>query len=177
MGRSDPHEAAQAEKQRNFVRAMSKSIDGQPLSYDERDLLNTIFEALLRGEDVSELTGVRRPHTRRASDPLHISLHYLCLTQLMRVPAEEAWALVGEAWGLRRRELQPLIVQNREQALAALRQFADAPERLLGICERHARGLRLGRGVPEPRAPADGTDDTLIPMLARLCEVQPAGLQ
>ena len=160
-------EALRVEKQRQFVRAMSKSIHGQPLTQSERELLDALFETLLRGEDVSDLTGVKRPHTRRSTDPVHIALHYLCLTQLMGTPAEAAWDIVGEAWGLKRRDVQWLIARNREPALATLWQYAAAPDRLLSLCERHARGARPERDRSEFTAQRQG--DGLVPMLARLC--------
>jgi hypothetical protein len=160
-------EALRVERQRQFVRAMSKSVNGQPLTQSERELLDTLFEALLRGEDVSDLTGVKRPHTRRSTDPVHIALHYLCLTQLMGTPAEAAWDIVGDAWGLKRRDVQWLIARNREPALATLWQYAAAPDRLLRLCERHARGARPERDRSEFTAPRQG--DGLVPMLARLC--------
>ena len=160
-------EALRVEKQRQFVRAMSKSINGQPLTQSERELLDALFETLLRGEDVSDLTGVKRPHTRRSTDPVHIALHYLCLTQLMGTPAEAAWDIVGEAWGLKRRDVQWLIARNREPALATLWQYAAAPDRLLSLCERHARGARPERDRSEFTAQRQG--DGLVPMLSRLC--------
>jgi hypothetical protein len=160
-------EALRVEKQRQFVRAMSKSIHGQPLAQSERELLDALFETLLRGEDVSDLTGVKRPHTRRSTDPVHIALHYLCLTQLMGTPAEAAWDIVGDAWGLKRRDVQWLIARNREPALATLWQYAAAPDRLLRLCERHARGARPERDRSELAAQRPG--DGLVPMLARLC--------
>jgi len=160
-------EAPRVERQRQFVRAMSKSINGQPLTQSERELLDALFETLLRGEDVSDLTGVKRPHTRRSTDPVHIALHYLCLTQLMGTPAEAAWDIVGEAWGLKRRDVQWLIARNREPALATLWQYAAAPDRLLSLCERHARGARPERDRSEFTAQRQG--DGLVPMLARLC--------
>ena len=162
-------EAPRVERQRQFVRAMSKSINGQPLTQSERELLDALFETLLRGEDVSDLTGVKRPHTRRSTDPVHIALHYLCLTQLMGTPAEAAWDIVGDAWGLKRRDVQWLIARNREPALATLWQYAAAPDRLLRICERHARGARPERDRSELTAPAQRQGDGLVPMLARLC--------
>lgn len=160
-------EALRVEKQRQFVRAMSKSIHGQPLTQSERELLDALFETLLRGEDVSDLTGVKRPHTRRSTDPVHIALHYLCLTQLMGTPAEAAWDIVGDAWGLKRRDVQWLIARNREPALATLWQHAATPDRLLRLCERHARGARPERDRSEFTAQRQG--DGLVPMLARLC--------
>jgi hypothetical protein len=160
-------EAPRVERQRQFVRAMSKSINGQPLTQSERELLDALFETLLRGEDVSDLTGVKRPHTRRSTDPVHIALHYLCLTQLMGTPAEAAWDIVGDAWGLKRRDVQWLIARNREPALATLWQYAAAPDRLLRLCERHARGARPERDRSEFAAQSPG--DGLVPMLARLC--------
>jgi hypothetical protein len=160
-------EAPRVERQRQFVRAMSKSINGQPLTQSERELLDALFETLLRGEDVSDLTGVKRPHTRRSTDPVHIALHYLCLTQLMGTPAEAAWDIVGEAWGLKRRDVQWLIARNREPALATLWQYAAAPDRLLSLCERHARGARPERDRSEFTAQRQG--DGLVPMLSRLC--------
>lgn len=133
------------ERRRQFIRAMSDSIEGRPVAEPERALLNTVFEALLRGEDVSDLIGIKRPHTRRSNDPIHIALHYLCLTKLKREKAEVAWRKVGDAWGLKVREVQRVIADHRAPALTALPQFAHAPETLLRLCERHAGGARLGR--------------------------------
>ena len=61
MHGNDIHEAIRVEKQRHFVGAMSKAIDGRPVTQSDCALLETIFEALLRGKDVSSLIGVGRP--------------------------------------------------------------------------------------------------------------------
>jgi hypothetical protein len=163
---------APLDKQRHFIRAMSKSIEGRPLEPSERTLLEMIFAALMRGDDVSDLTGIRRPRTQRSSDPVHVALHYLCLTRLMDMRAELAWDMVGDAWGLNRREVQRLIVEHRQPALAALPRFAGAPGRLLRICERHARGARPACDRSAVPASTDGSDDALVRMLFEL--VQPA---
>jgi hypothetical protein len=176
MQGSSTHDAASVEKQRHFVRAMSKSIDGQPLSEAERTLLDELFEALLRGEDVSSLTGVRRPHTRRSTDRVYVALHYLCLTKLMGTPPEIAWRMVADAWGVTKRDARWLIAQSREPALAALGRFSGAPDRLLRACEQRARGVRSGAARAEGSLPPTGqVDDALIRMLSRLCESEPAG--
>ena len=175
MQDSSTHDAFNVDKQRHFVRAMSKSIDGQPLTPDERTLLDELFEALLRGEDVSGLTGVRRPHTRRSTDRVYVSLHYLCLTRLMGTPPETAWRAVADAWGVTRRDAQWLIAQSREPALCALERFSGAPERLLHACEQRARGLRPGVARAQASLHADErADDALIRMLSRLCESEPS---
>jgi hypothetical protein len=148
---SDIEEMNRVEKQRQFIRAMSKSIEGRPVTASERTLLNTIFEALLRGEDVSNLIGIKPTRTRRSTDPIHIALHYLCLTKLMHEKAVVAWRIVGDAWGLKQGEVQRLIADHRAPALAMLQQFAAAPDKLLMLCERHARGAR-----PEQRRPEQG---------------------
>ena len=140
MKSPDIQEMIGVERQRQFIRAMSKSIEGQPVSEAERALLNSIFEALLRGEDVSDLIGIHPPRTRRANDPVHVALHYLCLTKLMHEPPEAAWRIVGDAWGLKKRDLQWIIADNRAAALTTLEQFAAIPDTLLRLCERHARG-------------------------------------
>lgn len=175
MQSSISHDAVSIERQRHFVRAMSKSIDGQPLSESERTLLDELFEALLRGEDVSALTGVRRPHTRRSTDRVYVALHYLCLTRLMGTPPEAAWQAVADAWGVTKRDARWLIAQSREPALSALGRFSGAPERLLRACEQRARGMRPGAGRAEASLPTDEqADDALIRMLSRLCEPDPA---
>lgn len=170
------HDALRVERQRHFVRTMSKSIDGQPLSEKERTLLDELFEALLRGEDVSALTGVRRPHTRRSTDRVYVALHYLCLTRLMGTPPETAWRVVADAWGVTKRDARWLIAQSREPALSALGRFSGAPERLLRACEQRARGVRPGAARAEESSPTDEqADDALIRMLSRLCAPEPAG--
>jgi hypothetical protein len=63
---SDIDEMNRVEKQRQFIRAMSRSIEGRPVTAPERTLLNAIFEALLRGEDVSDLIGIKPARIRRA---------------------------------------------------------------------------------------------------------------
>jgi hypothetical protein len=165
---SDIPEAAGIEKQRHFIRAMSKSIEGQSLDQSERTLLETIFAALVRGDDVSTLTGMKRTHTRRSTDPVYIALHYLCLTRLMGARPEMAWDSVGEAWRLNRRDVQRLIAQNRGPALATLPRFIDAPDRLLRICEQQARGARAAHDRPAISAPTQSSGDRLIRMLTQL---------
>jgi hypothetical protein len=144
MQSSDIQEIVGVERQRHFIRAMSKSIDGRSMTQSERTLLDAILEALLRGEDVSDLIGIKAGHTRRSSDPIRIALHYLCLTKLMHEKAVVAWRIVGDAWGLKKREVQWVIADNRAPALAMLRQFTAAPDTLLRLCERHAGGSRPG---------------------------------
>jgi len=170
MQSADPDDALRVEKQRHFVRAMSKSIEGQPLTPTERTLLDALFEALLRGEDVSELTGVKRAHTRRSSDHVYVALHYLCLTRLMGTPAEAAWSAVADAWRLNRRDAQRLIAQSREPAMAALQEYSATPDRLLRVCEQRARGARPEGRQFDDAAAEHKSGDTLIFMLARLCE-------
>lgn len=167
---SDIPEAARIEKQRHFVRAMCKSIEGQSLEQSERTLLETIFAALVRGDDVSNLTGMKQTHSRRSTDPVHIALHYLCLTRLMGARPEMAWNIVGEAWRLNRRDVQRLIAQNRGPALATLPRFVDAPDRLLRICEQQARGARAAHSRPAITAPAHSSGDSLIRMLTQLLQ-------
>ncbi|MBK7904565.1 MAG: hypothetical protein IPJ97_17805 [Proteobacteria bacterium] len=133
------------DKQRHFIRAMCKSADAESATQDERLLLAAILAALLRGEDVSDLIGIRRAHARRPSDPIRIAIHYLCLTKLMHVKAEAAWRTVGDAWGLKKREVQWVIADNGATALAMLPKFAVTPDTLLRNCERHARGVRPDR--------------------------------
>jgi hypothetical protein len=174
MNSSSTHDAYSVERQRHFVRAMSKSIDGQPLSEAERTLLDELFEALLRGEDVSALTGVRRPHTRRSTDRVYVALHYLCLTRLMGTPPETAWRVVADAWGVTKRDARWLIAQSREPALSALQRFSGTPDRLLRACEQRARGMRPGAARAEASLPTDAqADDALLRMLSRLCESEP----
>jgi hypothetical protein len=169
MQSADTDDALRVEKQRHFVRAMSKSIEGQPLTPTERSLLDALFEALLRGEDVSELTGVRRAHTRRSSDHVYVALHYLCLTRLMGTPSEAAWSAVADAWRLSKRDAQRLIAQSREPAMSALNGYSASPERLLRVCEQRARGARPEGRQLDDDATEHKSGDPLIFMLARLC--------
>lgn len=59
------------EKQLRFVRAMTKAMDGEPLSQFERNLLSFVFEALMAGRDARPLVGTdplaQRPVDRRAA--------------------------------------------------------------------------------------------------------------
>jgi hypothetical protein len=167
---TDTLEAGRIERQRQFVRAMSKSIEGQTLEQSERTLLERIFAALVRGDDVSNLTGIKRPHTRRTMDPIHIALHYLCLTRMMGTRPVMAWDIVGEAWRLNRRDVQRLIVQNRVPALAALPRFADDPDRLLRICEQHAHAAGAAHDRSATSLPAQSSGDRLIRMLTQLLQ-------
>jgi len=145
MQRADSQGMIDVETHRHFIRAMWKLIDGRSVTQPERTLLNEVFEALLRGEDVSELIGIKPAHNRRSADPVYIALHYLCLRKLMHETAEVAWRMVGDAWGLKKSEVQWVIANNRAPALSMLRQYVAAPETLLRLCERHARGVRPGR--------------------------------
>lgn len=112
------------------MRTMCKSVDGWPVTQPEQSLLeDAIFEGLLRGEDVSNLIGIKRAHNRRPSDPIRIALHYLCLTKLMHEKAVVAWRTVGDAWGLKKRDVQRVIADNWTPALAMLPQFAATPAR------------------------------------------------
>jgi hypothetical protein len=154
MQSSDNPPMTGVDKQRHFIRAMCKSADARYVTESERALLEAVLAALLRGEDVSELIGIRRAHARRPSDPLRIAIHYLCLTKLMHVKPVVAWRLVGDAWGLKKREVQWVIADNWLPALARLRQFPVTPDTLLRICERHARGVRRGPRRPGIRRPA-----------------------
>lgn len=161
MKSSDSQKMIDVERQRRFIRAMSKSIDGRPVTQSESTLLDAILEALLRGQDVSDLIGVRPPHTRRSADPIYIALHYLCLTKLMHENAAAAWHKVGDAWGLSKRDVRWVIADNRAPALQVLRKFAAAPDTLLRLCERHARGAHAGRRHSGLEPPTPGASDTL----------------
>jgi len=161
MQSSDIHEAIRVEKQRHFVRAMSKSIDGRPVTQSDCALLETIFEALLRGKDVSDLIGVKPPHTRRSADPIYIALHYLCLTKLMHEKAVAAWRIVGDAWGLKQRVVRWVIADNWAPALEMMRQSAASPDTLLRLCEQRARGGRPEHRQIGFRPPAHRPGDTL----------------
>jgi hypothetical protein len=145
MQSSDTQAMTGVDKQRHFIRAMCKSADADSVTQAESELLEAILAALLRGEDVSDLIGTRRSHARRPSDPIRIAIHYLCLTKLMQVKAVVAWRTVGDAWGLKKREVQKIIADNGVTALAMLPQFAVTPETLLRNCERHALGIRRDR--------------------------------
>lgn len=167
---SSSEELTRIDRQRHFIRAMSKSIEGRPLEQSERVLMETIFAALMRGEDVSDLTGIRRPRAQRSTDPVHVALHYLCLTRLMDMRPELAWDMVGDAWGLNRREVQRLVAENRKPALASLPRFASVPRRLLSICERHARGARPAEDRSAISTSTQRPDDALVPMLTHLMQ-------
>jgi hypothetical protein len=145
MQYSDIQEQIRVEKQRRYIRAMWKSLDGQPVTQPEHTLLDALFDTLLRSEDVSDLIGIKPAHNRRPSDPIRIALHYLCLTKLMHEEAVIAWRIVGDAWGLKKREVQWVIAEEGALALAMLGQFAASPDTLLRLCERHARGVRSER--------------------------------
>lgn len=160
MQRSDIQEMIRVERQRRFIRAMSKALEGQPLAPSDRTLLNAIFEALLRGDDVSGLTGTRTSHHRRAGDRIHVALHYLCLTRLMKEQAEVAWQTVSDAWGWRRSDVRKIVADNRAPALAMLREFEAAPDTLLQRCERHAWAARPRRRRP---VPVPGSPPTELP--------------
>jgi hypothetical protein len=153
MQDSDTQPMTGVEKQRHFIRAMCKSADAESVTQSESALLEAILAALLRGQDVSDLIGIRRAHARRPSDPLRIAIHYLCLTRLMHVEAVVAWRMVGDAWGLKKREVQWIIADNGARALATLRQLAVSPDVLLRNCERHARGVRPDRRRSGSRPP------------------------
>jgi hypothetical protein len=159
MQSSDSQATSGVERQRHFIRAMCKSADAQSVTESERALLEAVLAALLRGEDVSDLIGIRRAHARRPSDPLRIAIHYLCLTKLMQVKPVAAWRLVGDAWGLKKRQVQWIIADNWVPAMARLRQFPVTPDTLLRICERHAHGVRPGRRLSDIRRPAVGAGD------------------
>ena len=161
MQSSDIQEMSRVEKQRHFIRAMCKSIDGPSMTQSEHTLLDAIFEALLRGEAVSDLIGIKPAHTRRSADPIRIALHYLCLTKLMHEKAVVAWRTVGDAGGLTKRDVRWVIADNRAPALAMLGQFAAAPDTLLRLCERHARGVRPERRRTEFEPPTRSVSDTL----------------
>jgi len=161
MKGSDIQQVIGVEKQRHFIRAMRNSIDGRSLTQSERDLLDAIFEALVRGEDVSDLIGIKPAHNRRSADRIRIAIHYLCLTKLMHEKAEVAWRIVGDAWGLKKREVQWIVADNWAPALAKLRQFDAAPETLLRVCERHAGGARSERRRSGFEVPTPRVSDTL----------------
>ena len=63
----------------------------------------------------------------------------------MHVKPVVAWRTVGEAWGLKKREVQRIIADNGVTALALLPKFSVTPDTLLRNCERHARGIRPDR--------------------------------
>lgn len=153
MQSSDTQAMTGVEKQRHFIRAMCKSADAQSVTESESALLEAILAALLRGQDVSDLIGIRRAHARRPSDPIRIAIHYLCLTKLMQVEAVAAWRTVGDAWGLKKREVQWIIADNWVPAMAVLRQLDVTPDTLLRNCERHAKGVRPGRRRTDSHRP------------------------
>jgi hypothetical protein len=156
MQSPDLQQTIRVEKQRQFIRAMSKSIDGRPVTQHERALLEAIFEALLRGQDVSDLTGIRRPHNRRSADQFHIALHYLCLTKLMHEKAAAAWRTVADAWGLKQRDVRWVIARNRAPALAVMQQFAGNPDQLLRLCKQHAQAAGSAARVAGSEQPSQG---------------------
>lgn len=169
MHSAETDDTLRVEKQRHFVRAMSKSIDGQPLTPDERTLLDALFEKLLRGDDVSDLTGVRQPRTRRSSDRVYVALHYLCLTRVMGTPAEAAWSAVADEWGISRRAARWIIAQSHGPAMSALQKSSADPDRLLRLCKQRARGARPEGQHTEASMSGHAQEGTLIRMLARLC--------
>ena len=138
MHRVDDQELTRVEKQRHFIQAMSKAIYGSPLSESERTLLDLVLDALLCGEDVSEIIGTKPPHDRRSDDPVYVAVHYLCLTKLMHWKSVPAWSVVGEVWGLKKRQVQQVIADNRRAALQIVGQFAGDGQALLQLCERQA---------------------------------------
>jgi hypothetical protein len=135
-----PQDTSRLEKQRQFIRAMSKSIDGRRVTVRERDLLDSVLGSLILGRDVFGMIGVERPHNRRPGDPVYISLHYLCLRRLMHEKPDKAWHTVGDAWGLKLRQVRWVIVDNHVPALKVLDQFGTDPDALLRLCEWRARG-------------------------------------
>ena len=160
MRRSEIQETIRIDKQRRFIRAMSKAIEGLPVTEAERNLLDAIFVALLRDDDVADLTGTRSPHNRRSGDGTHIALHYLCLTHLLMEKADVAWKTVGDAWGLRRRDVQKIVADNWA-ALAMLPQYTDAPGKLLQLSEQRAWTARLGRRRSRLEPTTQNVSDTL----------------
>jgi hypothetical protein len=180
MRRSDIREMIRIKAQRRFIRAMSNAIEGQPLTQTDRDLLDAILVALLRGDDVADLTGTKPPHNLRSGDGTHIALHYLCLTQLLKEKADVAWKAVGDAWGLQRRDVQNMVADNWA-ALAMLPQYYGAPGKLLQLCEQRAWTARLGRrrsrlepttqgelsSTPMPKNPAPRPQDPTWPTCDR----------
>jgi hypothetical protein len=155
MRRSEIQEMIRVDQKRRFVRAMSRAIEGQPITQNERHLLDAIFVGLLRGDDVADLTGIKPAHNRRSDDRIHVALHYLCLTQLMEQKAEAAWQTVGDAWGLRKQDVQKIVATNWA-AISMLQKFAGAPEKLLELCEQRAWTSRPGRRRPVIVTPAAG---------------------
>lgn len=83
--------------------------------------------------------GRKPPVSSLSRNPTHVALHYLCLTRLKREKPTVAWRIVGEAWGLNKHAVQWLIAENSALAQAILQRFSADPDRLLGLCERHAR--------------------------------------
>jgi hypothetical protein len=160
MRRSDIQEMIRIDKQRRFIRAMSKAVEGLPVTQAERDLLDAIFVALLRGDDAADLTGTKPPHKRRSADGTHIALHYLCLTQILKEKADVAWETVGDAWGLKRRDVQKIVADNGA-ALAMLPQYSGAPGKLLQLCEQRAWTARLGRRRSRLEPTTQSVSDTL----------------
>jgi len=160
MRRSEIQETIRIDKQRRFIRSMSKAIEGLPVTEAERNLLDAIFVALLRDDDVADLTGTRPQHNRRSGDGTHIALHYLCLTHLLMEKADVAWKTVGDAWGLRRRDVQKIVADNWA-ALAMLPQYTDAPGKLLQLSEQRAWTARLGRRRSRLEPTTQNVSDTL----------------
>ena len=148
------------ERQRHFIRAMCKSADAESVTQSERMLLDAILAALLHGEDVSDLIGIKPAHTRRPTDRIRIAIHYLCLTKLMHESPVVAWRKVGDAWALKKREVQWVIADNWVPATAVLRQLAVTPDTLLRLCERHARGVRPERRRSTFDLPTQSESDT-----------------
>lgn len=145
MNSSEIQDMIGVEKQRHFIRAMCKSADAESVTPSESILLDELMAALLHGKDVSDLIGVKPAHARRPSDPIRIAIHYLCLTRLKHEGPDAAWRKVGDAWGLKKREVQWIIAGNWAPASAMLPRFTVTPDTLLRLCERHARGVRPER--------------------------------
>lgn len=95
--------------------------------------------------------GNKPPALGLSRDPTHVALHYLCLTRLKHEKPAVAWRIVGDAWGLNKHAVQWLIAENSEPAQAILRKLSGDPDRLLRLCEHHAREAR-----PDLSRPATG---------------------
>ena len=61
----------------------------------------------------------------------------------MHVKPVVAWRMVGDAWGLKKREVQKIIADNGATALALLPKFAVTPE----TCSVTASGTLAASGV------------------------------
>lgn len=127
------------EKQLRFMRAMTKAMEGEPLSQFERNLLFFVFEALMAGKDARPLVGTEPP-AQRPADPKVAHRSYWCACDIAHLvvsgmtvtvakrTAEERWRMTEDqvrvAWLNHRlvaREFVQRIGGSAKQAIEAQR--------------------------------------------------------